>query len=75
MASMSNRRAQFSHCLLGPKIVTTHLKLICRPYGVDFSILRAHAQNLHLVLHLLALWVFESQITLKPALGGSVSVP
>ena len=31
---------------LGPQIDTTHLKLISRPYAVDFSVLRACAQNL-----------------------------
>ena len=69
VASRRNRRAQFSHFLLGPKIDTTHLKLISRSYGVDFSVLRVHAQNLKLLLHLLALRVFESQITLNLKAG------
>lgn len=79
VASVRNRGAPFSHFLLGPQIDTTHLKLISTPYAVDFSVLRAHAQNLWPILHRLALRVFESQITLNLKAcscgSGSVSVP
>lgn len=67
VASMRHRRAQSAHLLLGPKIDTTHLKLISRggPCGMDFSALRVHDQNLQLVLHLVALRVFEYQTSLN----------